>query len=329
MRLIEEGEVANERPGLRKASIQGLMAIALWGTTVAVARDFLEVIGPVLGSSIVFLLSGSLLLLAKTIRWRGLGWWRQVSSKHLRVCGPFFVVYLCLFYLALGFAANRDQAVVAGLVNYLWPTWVIVLAIPFQKIRPRALPLGLGIALGICGVLLAMSVLVQGGSGWTASGMAATVAGAWLPLTLAGVGSMAWGVYSNLAKRVPQPATGAAIGVLLMVAGLILLVPGMLQAQDAHWSLQAVLEMAYAAIFPTAIAYSLWDRAMRDGSVAFLGSMSNLIPIISVGLAGALLGVSLHWRLLGGAAAVAAGSLACRRSLGERLISREPVGTRR
>ncbi|MBN1857659.1 EamA family transporter [Candidatus Bipolaricaulota bacterium] len=319
----------NAGPGSRKALLQGMIALALWGTTVAVGRDFLEATGPILGSSIVFLASGLALLVAMTIRSRGIGWRHQISTRHLWVCGPFFVVYLCLFYLALGLAESRDQAVIAGLVNYLWPTWVVVLSIPFQKTRPRALPFAVGIVLGIGGVLLATSVLVlvgTGNSGWSASGFVGVVAEAWLPLMLAGVGSVAWGVYSNLAKRVPQEATSAAIGMLLAAAGLTLLVPGLLQVHEVHWSLRVVLELIYAAIFPTAVAYSLWDRAMRDGDVAILGSISNLLPVASVALAAALLGVPLHWRLVGGAVAVAAGSLACRRSLRKRSASRKVVG---
>lgn len=298
----------------RIATAQGLIALVLWVSTVAVGRDLLEDLGPLLGSSLTFLLSGSLLVVAATIRSQGLGWRHRVSIKHLWLCGPFFIAYLGLFYCALGVAASREEAVLVGLANYLWPTWIVLLAIPLQKARPRLLPFVVGVALGLAGVLLAASVSTSEAEGrWPA--VAATLAQGWMPLMLAGAGAVAWGIYSNLAKRVPQRETSAAVGLLLVAAGAMLVVPGIVWGDSATWTSRTVIELIYMAIFPTAIAYTLWDRAMRDGNIAVLGLISNLVPIASVALAGALLGIPLRGRLLAGAAAVVIGSLACRRSL--------------
>jgi len=303
---------SEKRPG--RATSFGLVSLILWVSTVGIGRDLLESIGPLFGSSLTFLLSGAFLIAVATLRCRGLGWWSRISKRHLWICGPFFVAYLGLFYVALGIAADRQQAVLVGLVNYFWPTWIVLLAIPLQKMRPRFLLFGVGVVLGLVGVAFAASVSAVGADGsW--STVAASLIRGWAPLTLAGAGSVAWGVYSNLAKRVPQTETPVAVGLLMVAAGCILLVPALIRGEAASWSLRAVMELVYLAGFPTAVGYTLWDRAMRDGNITLLGSVSNLLPLASVALAGALLGIPLHGRLIAGAAAVAAGSLACHRSL--------------
>ncbi len=310
-----------------RATILGLISLVLWVSTVGVGRDLLESIGPFLGSSLTFLLSGAFLIVAATVRCRGVGWWSRVSKRHLYIGGPFFVAYLGLFYVALGLAVDRQQAVLVGLVNYLWPTWIVMLAVPLQRMRPRFLLFGLGVILGLAGVALAASVSAVGVDGsW--STVAASLIRGWVPLTLAGAGSIAWGVYSNLAKRIPQRETPAAVGLLMLAVGCMLLVPALTRSEAASWSLRAVVELLYMAAFPTAVAYTLWDRAMRDGNITLLGSMSNLLPLASVALAGAFLGIALHGRLVVGAAAVAAGSLACHRSL-RRVGPEEMIGSKR
>ena len=310
-----------------QATALGFISLVLWVSTVGVGRDLLESIGPLLGSSLTFLLSGALLLAVATLRFRGLGWWSRVSKRHLWICGPFFVAYLGLFYVALGMAADREQAVLVGLVNYLWPTWIVLLAIPLQRMRPRSLLFGLGVALGLAGVGLAASVSAVGVDGSWGAVVASLVHG-WVPLTLAGAGSVAWGVYSNLARRVPQSETPVAVGLLMVATGCVLLVPALIGGEPASWGLRAVMELLYMAVFPTAVGYTFWDRAMRDGNITLLGSVSNLLPLASVALAGVLLGVPLHGRLVAGAAAVAAGSLACHRSL-RRMEPEEMIGARR
>jgi len=303
---------AKRRTGL--ATSQGLVSLVFWVSTVAVGRDLLESLGPLLGSSLTFIASGALLVVAATVRARGLGWRHRVSKRHLWICGPLFVAYLGLFYLALGLAVDRQQAILVGLVNYLWPTWIVLLAIPLQNARPRPMLFGAGVFLGLAGVSLAASVSTIGAEGsW--SGLVMSLGRGWIPLALAGAGSLSWGAYSNLAKRFPQPASSVAVGLFLLAAGLALLVPGVFQGHTALWTPRAAAELTYMAIFPTAIAYTLWDRAMRDGNIAFLGSVSNLVPVASVALAGSLLAIPLHGRLLVGAAAVALGSLACRKSV--------------
>ena len=82
-----ESAMRSERRSNR-ATILGLISLVLWVSTVGVGRDLLESIGPFLGSSLTFLLSGAFLIVAATVRCRGVGWWSRVSKRHLYIGGP-------------------------------------------------------------------------------------------------------------------------------------------------------------------------------------------------------------------------------------------------
>jgi len=288
------------------ATSLGFVAILFWSTTVPAARSVMEKLGPLFGMSLVFSISGLLLLALTSIRAKGLGWVSRLSKKHLVVCGPLFIGYLCCFYLALGIAATRTETVVAGLVNYLWPTMILLFAIPILSKRPRPFAFVAGIAISLGGIVLAMSVQAESlGALFSALGKSG------LPMLLALVASVMWGLYSNLAKRYPQTISTGAVGLFLVVAGLSLLAVAGRQWGGVDWTPKAIGELSYMIIFPASLAYCFWDIAMRDGNIALLGSSSNLIPVLATLLAGVYLQVTLGWELLGGAIGVVLGGFLC------------------
>ena len=295
--------------GTRKNTLAtglGLVAILLWSTTVPAARSVIEKLGHLFGMSLVFSFSGLLLLITTFIRAKGFGWMSRLSKKHLIVCGPLFIAYLCLFYLALGLAETRPEAIVVGLINYLWPTMILLFAIPLLGRRPRRLVFAVGSAISLGGIVLAMSV--QAESLGTLIGALGTTG---IPMLLALVASVMWGLYSNLAKRYPQTNSSGAVGLFLMVAGLSLLAVAEKQWGGVDWTPKAIGELSYMIVFPASLAYCFWDIAMRDGNIALLGSASNLIPVLATLLAGVYLQVALGWELLGGAIGVVLGAFLC------------------
>jgi drug/metabolite transporter (DMT)-like permease len=293
--------------GKTRGTLLGFVAIVLWSTTVPAARGLLEKLGPLPGSSLSFLLAGVTLVSLASVQARGFEWVRRLSRRHLAVCGPLVVGYLVLLYLALGMARTRSEAVVAGLVNYLWPTMILLFSVPILRGRPRPIPFVVGIGMSLGGVLLATS----GETGGLGAVFGRLATGS-LPLLLAFAASVLWGLYSNLAKRFPQAVPTGAVGVYLLAGGGILLLASLGQWPRIVWTLRTGIELGYLVLFPMAVAYSLWDVAMRDGEIALVGSASNLIPVVSTAIAGAYLGVSLRGELLGGAALVVVGALLSR-----------------
>ena len=289
------------------ATCLGFAAIFFWATTLPVARGVLEKLDVWFGAALIFLSSGILLILVSTLRTRGLHWIRHLSRKHLAFCGPLFVGYLCLFYLALGLAETRSDAIVVGLVNYLWPTMILLFAIPLLGERPRLVWFALGIVISLGGIVLAMSVQAD-----SLGALIGALGTSGLPMLLALVGSVMWGLYSNLAKRYPQTISTGAVGLFLLITGLSLLAAAGKWWGGVNWTPKAIGELSYMVVFPASLAYCFWDIAMRDGNIALLGSASNLIPVLATLLASVYLQVALGWELLGGAIAVVVGAFCCR-----------------
>ena len=207
----------------------------------------------------------------------------------------------------------------AGLVNYLWPTMILLFSIPLLGKRPHPLVFGLGVTIGLIGIVLAMSMQAEG----LASLLGALSKGG-VPILLAFVGSILWGLYSNLAKRYPQPVPTGAVGLFLLVAGVALFAASFGEWQKAIWSLRASSELAYMIVFPASTAYCLWEIAMRDGNIALLASASNFIPVLTTLLATAYLCTPLRWELLAGAGGVVLGAFLCQIAFrsGRRSLSR-------
>ena len=285
-----------------RATFLGLVAIALWSTSVPATRDLLERLGTIPGTSLSLLLAGTFLLLATSAQTRGLGWIGRLSVRHLLLCGPLFIAYFACLNLALGMAETRSEAIVAGLVNYLWPTFVLVFSVALSPARPRPLTFLAGIGVSLGGIALAASAQ------FASLGIAPLVGGV-LPLLFALGASVVWGLYSNLTRRFPQSHSAGAVGLFLFLGGaaLGLASPGRWPRID--WTPAATLELAYVVVFPLSLAYALWDVAMRDGSLPLVGSASNSIPILSTAIGSAYLGVAFRGELIGGAALVVLGAL--------------------
>jgi drug/metabolite transporter (DMT)-like permease len=164
----------------------------------------------------------------------------------------------------------------------------------------------LGIVISLGGIVLAMSVQAE-----SLGALARALGKSGLPLLLALVGSLMWGLYSNLAKRYPQVVSSGAVGIFLFVTGISLFAVSFGAWQRITWSLRAAGELTYTVIFPASLAYCFWDIAMRDGNIALLGSASNLIPVLATLIASVYLQVALRWELLGGALGVVLGAFLC------------------
>lgn len=299
-----------QRAGLkRRATGFGLLAMAVWSTTVGVSRLVMEPVGVFPGAALVLLGGGVLLLVVTTVRGRGIGWVRRLSPRHLAVAGPLFVLYMVAMYSAVGLSHSRVEAVAAGLANYLWPTMILVFAVVFLRERPRAVPLALGCVLSILGIALAASTNV-GGPGE----LAVVLRTPSLSLVLGLVAGITWGLYSVLTRRHRQEVPSGAVGLLLVAAGLVMAVLGRGDWSAARVDGRTALAIVYMACLPSSLAYWLWDLAMRDGDIPALGALANLIPIVSAGFAMAILGVAWRWELLAGAALVSLGALVARGS---------------
>lgn len=303
LRGVEEAAVGEERARRRAATGLGLLSIALWATTVSVARSAATRLGLFPAGALVFGTSGALLVITTCCRLRTVRWSGELSRRHLARCGPLFVLYVCLLYAALALARSDRDAVVAGLANYIWPTMALLFSVMLLRLRPRAWLLGCGVFLALAGIALAACDRVGG----VTSLLAAVRTSPWA-IAVGLLAGMSWGLYSALASRYRQRLPAGAIGIYLLAAGGILAVFASGSWGTVVWTSRALAEAGYLAVVPTAIAYVAWDVAMRDGNVPLLGSVANLTPVLATATARLYLGVPLAGTLLVGASLVAAGA---------------------
>ncbi len=294
----------------------GFVAIVFWSTSIAFSRSLVEQLGPMTAASCIFLLSGVLGCSFLAVR----GWTPRkllrLPALYLLGCGALFVFYELCLYLAIGLAASRDQVLVVGIINYLWPGLTLVFSLPI--LRKRAGPfLVPGAVVGFAGVFLAM---VQGGAvSWSA--FAAGLRGSYVPYILAFFAAIAWALYSNLARRWGGEAEGGAVPAFLLASGIVLIALRPAFSEQPHWAARPIAELLFIALVPSLTAYIFWDAAMRRGNIVLVASFSYLTPLLSTVVSCLYLHVTPGPALWAACVLVIGGALICRYSI------REPAPT--
>lgn len=268
------------------ATMFGVVAILLWSTTIAVSRHLAETMGTFTSGAAVYLLSGSLgcgILLASG-KWANL--LKRTPRKYLFGCGGLMVAYTVLLYGAVGFARGQDELVAVTAANYLWPGLTLALSVPLLHHRVRFPLLVAGGVAGLLGVALAACIP---GADWAFR--------PGLPVLAALAAALAWGLYSNLSRRWAAEAQGA-VPLFILASGFALLAIRWLVAEKSTWNSRCMLETGFMAVFPTLLAYTFWDLAVRRGNLILVSSLSYFTPLLSVGVSGLYLGLPLrasHW----------------------------------
>lgn len=260
----------------RRATLDALAAIALWGTLAALGLK-LKHVPP-------FLLVGSALLLGALCGVRGIRLRGTRPAVLLLGVYGLFAYHFCLF-LGLRLAPPIE----ANLLNYLWPLLIVVLSPLFlsgSALQPRHIA---GALLGFGGAAL----LVTGGKlGFSREGTAGYL--------LAVAAAVIWSTYSLLTKRIGDFPT-STIATFCLVSGVLSLV---CHAVFEPRYIPQVAELPYLAVIglgPMGAAFYLWDRALKGGDPRVLGTLAYLTPLLSTVLIAAL----GEGRLTGIAAAMA------------------------
>ena len=294
---------------VRRSSLLGLLAILLWSTTIAFSRSLTEQLGTLTAAALIYTLAGLVGLLYTGLRPGALLRMLQLPRLYLLGCGVLFVAYISALYMAIGASANREQVLVVGLINYLWPGLSLVFSIPILGRRARPI-LPVGILLALAGVWLATT----GGNTLSIQAMLRDQQNL-LPYGLALFAAVCWGLYSNLSRRWAGDNDGGAVPLFLLASGLLLGGLRLFTLEMTHWSLPAAFELAYMAVFPGMLAYILWDIAVRKGEIILVASLSYLTPLLSTVFSTIVLDVQPSIALWLGAGLVIVGAVLCKISI--------------
>lgn len=266
---------------------------------VGLIRGVSEGLGPVGGAAMIYTCSGLLLLV--TVGFPDL---RSFSRKYLLTGALLFASYEICLALSLGMAASRQQAIEAGMVNYLWPGLTVLFAILFngQKARWWVIP---GLLLAVAGV-----VRVLGGAhGLDINEIIGNVKSSPLSYLLAFIGAFIWAAYCTVTSKYAGGKNGITFFILL--TALSLWIKYALSDQPAMTFTLPVLVKLLLTAVALGFGYAAWNIGILHGSVTLLAAASYFTPVLSSALAALLLSTPLSWGFWQGACMVCAGSLIC------------------
>jgi drug/metabolite transporter (DMT)-like permease len=285
-------------------TVAGLGAILIWSTSIALVRSISEQVGPLAGAAAVHLIGGFFSFALFLSRSKGsLLPLRRLPGKYLIGCGVLFVLYMLALFIAVGTAASRHQVLEIGLINYLWPALTILFSLLLlnKKSKVSLIP---GTILALLGVFL---VLTQGQS-FSWGSMVGNICQNPIAYTLGLIAAISWGLYSNLTRRWAGAEAKGAVELFILMTGLVFLVFFWSTGEGRAWTWRAGFEVTFMGL-ATALAYILWDIAMRKGDIVFVAACSYFTPLFSTLLSCLYLQIAAGLILWLGSFLIVAGSL--------------------
>ncbi len=283
----------------KKATLIGLIAILLWSAIVGLIKSVSEGFGPVGGAALIYTCSAVLLLF--TIGFPKI---KRFPVSYLIIGSVLFVCYELCLSLSLGFTHSGRQAIEVGMVNYLWPSMTILLAVIVnrQKTSPLIIP---GVILAIVGI----GRVLGGDGGFSLTEMMNNVMANPLSYGLAFSGAVIWAIYCVVTQRIAQGNNG--ITLFFILTALTLWVKYLTSPQpEFNLSWHAWISLMLAAM-AMGFGYAAWNVGILHGNVTVLAAASYFIPIISAVLAAFMLDSHLTLAFWQGTAMVSLGSLIC------------------
>jgi len=281
------------------ATFFGFVAIVLWSSIVGLIRNVSEGLGAIGGAAMIYTVA-SVLLWALV----GLRTLRGASVRYLVWASVLFVSYELCLALSIGYAKTGQQAIEVGMVNYLWPTFVLLAAILCNGQRANLLIVP-GCLISLVGI-----VWVLGGEqGLNVPAMLSNLEDNPLSYGLAFAGAVIWAAYCALTARMAKGANGVTLFFMLAAAALWIKY-GLIGEGTLQWSLSAVLNVLLAAA-AMGLGYAAWNVGIMYGNISVIAGASYFTPVLSAALAAALLGVPLSSAFWFGAVMVCVGAILC------------------
>lgn len=279
----------------------GLFSVLVWSTSNACTRMLSENWGPFLTAGAVGLLGGTVGVLVDLRE----GNWKRIAKAPVAywlVCLPLYLLYRLCAILSISVAATREAALVAGLFLDLWPLMTLLSVLIVFRQRPNR-QICAGAFLCFFGAILANLDF-----GMFVSGQAVAKASTALPAFLALSSSLCWGLCSAFVRKLSGGIDGSSVFILLSGVLSMALVENSSEAYQT-FSVWEGIELLYLSVVVLLFGMKCWNAAMYRGNCMLIVFLSNFIPIFSVFLSAAVLGVSISVQMVAGAAMIALGTI--------------------
>jgi len=279
-----------------KARIVWLILCGIWGSTWLFIKLGLADLPPFTFAGIRFVLAS--LILALMIFARGVRWPRtRFDWILIAVSGAL------QFALNYGLVFWGEQHISSGLAAVLQSTFPVFgfliahMYLPYERMTTAKL---IGVLLGFSGVVVIFSDQLSIAGRMALLGSVALVASAF------------FGSYSNvLVKAYGQKIDPQVLAAGQMICGFPpLLMLGLLTEGNPfrfHWTLMAVVSLAYLVIVGSVVAFALYYWLVRHMDVTNTMLIALVTPVVAVVLGMIVLHEKLNWRLFAGGACIIAG----------------------
>lgn len=280
-------------------TVIGLLAIVLWGFMAGLVRLVSESFGATLGSALIYTVGGILLLVVRKPTPI-----RRAPRKYLIICGIMFVAYEASISLSIGLASTAAQSVEVSLVNYLWPTLLVLMTAAVSHKRGavwKALP---GAIVATIGVAMAV-----GGESLNVHEALRNISSNPLPYDLAFAGAFIWAIYATVTPKMSDGYDGTTI--FFCCVAVVLWLIHFTSGEGLPATAPGIGGYVALAACAASIAggYACWGYGMLHGSMETLAIGSYATPLFSTASSTVLLGVALGASFWIGVALVVGGTL--------------------
>lgn len=273
-----------------------LIVMAIWGSTFVVTKGLIVEWPPLTLAFVRVALSAIVLL--PIAHWRLYRSRRSLRTLPWRRIFMLGLVGVAFYYLVFNLSLSFTTASQGALVQSSIPAMVALIAVLFFNERASRRRI-LGIGLSIAGV-----VIVCIGSRTTGA-----ASDAMLGNLLMFSAVIAWGIYTSLARQASEEDPVVTTAFMTTIGALLLLPAAGFELSRQPWphpDAASWWQLSYLAIFASAIAFLLYNQALKYMEAGQVGVFTNLIPVVGV-ISGA---VVLHeplsvWALIGGAVVLA------------------------
>ena len=280
-------------------TVIGLLAIVLWGFMAGLVRLVSESFGATLGSALIYTVGGILLLVVRKPTPI-----RRAPRKYLIICGIMFVAYEASISLSIGLASTAAQSVEVSLVNYLWPTLLVLMTAAVSHKRGavwKALP---GAIVATIGVAMAV-----GGESLNVHEALCNISSNPLPYALAFAGAFIWAIDATVTPKMSDGYDGTTI--FFCCVAVVLWLIHFTSGEGLPATAPGIGGYVALAACAASIAggYACWGYGMLHGSMETLAIGSYATPLFSTASSTVLLGVALGASFWIGVALVVGGTL--------------------
>ena len=323
----------------RRATVIGLLATVSWAMMFGFMRQTSVAFGEYLGPALVYTIAAAVVFVVyrpSPVR--------RMPLIYVLAGGGMFIAYEAAVAVSVGLASTSQQTLEVSLVNYLWPSLLVLvgaLVVKFRLIdrrpgasstsvradgeadsstaevtanKPRSTrrPPRRGIIRRVLpGVLVAtvgVVVAVGGNNGLDFAAMSGDIAANPAPFALCLVGACIWAVYSSFVGHWSKGADATAyfLGGVAVVMWTIFALRGA-PVPAAAPALPAFLSLVGAAA-SIGVGYAFWGYGMNHGNFSLISIGSYAAPLLSVIASVIILGVRLTPIFWVGTICVVAGS---------------------